>query len=494
MRLLGVCAAALAGIALADLRPIASMPLLCAAMVAGLALVCVRQSAWRTLALMVLAAAFGAARVVVLPPAPVLAVQDGSAGLRAQANAGILANLPEPQASLVAGVLLGGTGRLDGSFRDDLQRSGLSHVLAIDGFKEVVLAGSVGWLTARCFSGRVGVSIAVVTVAGYTLLTGAHPSAVRAALMLGLASLATLSGRLPDPLLSLAVAILIMACLDPRVLLDVGLQLSLSATLGLILLWPSLRRTRAVHRLPRWLSEPIGLSATVTLACLPVTLATFEQVSLISPLAHVVAVPVLPGVLLGAALLSLVAPLPAPLPALAAWLVWAPAAVLTVVVRLSGELPGAAITTGRLPLGGSLALAAVLLGYGISQLPELADVRAGVRRWLVVHGSLLVPVSAGATCAFVAGGLQLARPDGHTHIDQLSVAPGQAVLIRGPTGERTLVVQGRPAGRVLAAEVGAHLPVWEHTLDEVVAVDATAARALALTLKRYPTNRLVEPT
>jgi len=69
-------------------------------------------------------------------------------------------------------------------------------------------------------------------IGAYTLLTGAHPSAVRAALMVGLATLAALTGRVADPLTSLLLAALAMAALEPRVLLDIGLQLSLSATLG----------------------------------------------------------------------------------------------------------------------------------------------------------------------------------------------------------------------------------------------------------------------
>jgi len=55
-----------------------------------------------------------------------------SAAVRdAAAQAGIHAYLPEPQASLAAGVLLGGTGGLDPDVRLQLQRSGLAHVVAI---------------------------------------------------------------------------------------------------------------------------------------------------------------------------------------------------------------------------------------------------------------------------------------------------------------------------------------------------------------------------
>src|SRR5205085_379236 len=158
--------------------------------------------------------------------------------------------------SLAAGVLLGGPGRLDRSVRLALQRSGLAHLVAIDGFKQVVVAASVGALATRMLGARLGALTSVAAVIGYTLLTGAHPSAVRAGLMVGLAGLASLSGRVSDPLTSLLLALLVMAAVEPRILLDLGLQLSLSATLGIVLLWPRLRRP--LRRWPRLIAEPVG--------------------------------------------------------------------------------------------------------------------------------------------------------------------------------------------------------------------------------------------
>src|SRR5262249_52725192 len=137
------------------------------------------------------------------------------------------------------------------------------------------------------------------TIAAYTLLTGGHPSAVRAALMVSLAGVAAVVGRVADPLTSLSLAVLGMALVEPRGLFDLGLQLSLSACLGIILLWPPVRRWLHLSRLPRLLAEPIGLTLAVTLGCLPLTLRVFQQVSLTSPLAHVLVVPLLPAVLVG---------------------------------------------------------------------------------------------------------------------------------------------------------------------------------------------------
>ena len=554
------------------------------------------------------------------PPPSGLTAQLAS--LRSNADNGIKHYLPEPQASLAVGVLLGGSGNLDADFRLQLQRSGLAHLLAIDGFKQVVVASAIGapsiWLLGRHLA-SLPIMLGLV---GYTLLTGAHPSAVRAGLMVGLATLAALVGRVADPLTSLLLAVVLMAVVEPRILLDVGLQLSLSAVLGIVLLWPRLRpppgwpaaestrgaasaptrssnapprstfstpaqsgvnaamglnghaparpsfsaptrsnsdvaarsssqaaprstfdvarrssnnaRTRSSHqaptgssfyatagrsihavrsqlvsrssaasrflsrmlfgrvsfprRLARWVVEPAGLTLAVTLATLPVVLNVFQLVSLVSPVAHVFAIPLLPLVLVGAALLALVAPVE-PLAHLVSPLAWLPTTLLVEVVQFFGRLPGAALSTGRLPPLAAAGLAAALLTWGLWNLPEAAGVR---RRWVDSRARRAVcstPSLCMLACLTAAGLLAVLKPDGRVHVQSLAAARGEAVLIRGPTGQTILVVGGSPNASLLATQVAAHLPVWEHKLDSVLLLDAAAESKVLLTLARYPADR-----
>ena len=416
------------------------------------------------------------------------------AGLRAAAQAGIRRYLPEPQASLSAGVLLGGSGRLDGDFRLQLQRSGLAHVVAIDGFKQVVVAAVLGAVAVRALGPRLAALPILLGVAGYTLLTGAHPAAVRAALMVGLAILAARTGRLADSLTSVAVAATIMAAVEPRILLDVGLQLSLSATLGIVLLWPRLRpRFRGV---PRLIAEPVGLTLAVTLATLPITLGVFQLVSLVSPVAHILAVPLLPVVLVSAAVLALVSPVP-PVAGVVAWGAWLPSTLLVWIIQFFGNLPGAALSTGRLPPLAAGCLAATLLGWGLWGLPEAAGLRRRLR-WVGAPGtvahSLFLPGACLATCLAVIALLQMVEPDGRLHVQHLALSRGEAVLIRGPTGRTALVVSGRVDGAQLASQAATHLSVWEHRLDSVLQLDPAAQAGLGPTLARYPPERQFDAT
>jgi hypothetical protein len=648
VRLIVLCTAALVGLALSDVLPLLPGPLAVAALLALCGVVC----AWRTpssrwLALVACALALGGWRASVQPaagatpiqrdappvPAPPGGLSAQLASVRSNAQIGITRYLPEPQASLAVGVVLGGTGNLDADLRLALQRSGLAHLVAIDGFKQVVVASAIGapsvWLLGR-YLASLPIMLGLV---GYTVLTGAHPSAVRAGLMVGLATLAALAGRVADPLTSLLLAVVLMALVEPRILLDVGLQLSVSAVLGIVLLWPRLRprpgwtapssaedasdaprrskyraslqhvfsqsaaaaslarlvgaqkgwlaraatlgrtawpastasagrrawptrpasagrsagrprtaaagqtnrttcsarpatvgqtnrttwsaraaaagptawpartatgagtamanRTAWLRSMPRlvaqarWVVEPAGLTLAVTLATLPVVLSVFQVVSLVSPLAHVFAIPLLPLVLAGATLLALAAPFE-PLAHLVSPLAWLPTTLLLQVIRFFGNLPGAALSTGRLPPLAAAGLAALLLSWGLWNLPEAASLR---RHWLLSRAGRAArsaPAPYMLACLTAAGLLALLKPDGRLHVQSLPVGRGEAVLIRGPTGRTTLVVGGSLNASLLVNQVAARLPVWEHQLDSVLVLDEAAASKLALTLGRYP--------
>ena len=421
------------------------------------------------------------------------------ADLRAAIERGVRRYLPEPQASLALGVLLGGSGQLDAATRVDLQRSGLAHLVAIDGLKQVLVAAALGKLSARLVGPYLGALPVLVGIAAYTLLTGGHPSAVRAGLMVGLATLGSLAGRVADPLTSLLLAVVLMAAVQPRVLLDVGLQLSFSATLGIVLLWPRLRPR--LRRLPRWIAEPVGLTLAVSLATLPLMVSAFQVVSLVSPLAHVVALPLLSAVLVTTALLAAAAPL-APLGVMLGWLAWLPATLLLGTIRFFGSWPAAAVSTGRPTPLAALGLALVLLAWGVWGLPEVKAARLALKRrrelGLLRVSGLRSPAgvpgwSAPAACIgtlLAAGGVLAAvRPDGQLHVERLSLARGEAVFIRGPTGRTALVVRGPAEAPSLVREVAGHLALWEHKLDAAVQLDASAGKALTLTLSRYPADQ-----
>jgi competence protein ComEC len=150
--------------------------------------------------------------------------------------------------------------------RDDLRASGLAHMLAIAGLHTAAISGFAffafrlaiaawPWLALRVPGKKVAAVAALIAVAGYLLLSGAHPPARRAAITAGVAFFAILVDRRAVSLHSLAIAALIILVIEPDVVVSPGFEMSFCATASLIALAEIWRRPTA----PIGLSWPLGL-------------------------------------------------------------------------------------------------------------------------------------------------------------------------------------------------------------------------------------------
>ncbi len=142
---------------------------------------------------------------------------------------------PDPEASLLAGILLGVESGIPPDVKAAFQDSGTAHIIAISGFNIAILSALFATLFSRLLGRWRGAIAALACIAVYTLLVGAGASVVRAALMGGLTLFAVQLGRRQDGFNTLAIVALVMALINPNVLWDAGFQLSFLATLGLVL-------------------------------------------------------------------------------------------------------------------------------------------------------------------------------------------------------------------------------------------------------------------
>ena len=238
-----------------------------------------------------------------------------------------------PGAGFVIGVAVGATHRLTERDWDVLRRTGTSHLLAISGLNIAMVAAPfllAGPMLGRAWprlAGRphAGVMPALVAAAGYTALSGFAVSTVRALVMLMLAAaLALRRSRIEgsDLLSAAAIAALII---DPAAVVSASFWLSFLAVAWLFIATapaspsrerPGSGRDADRRRWRRLTAATVGLTRVqivLGLGLAPLTLAWFQQVSLIAPFTNLLAVPVfsfavMPLTLLGAAL---VVPIPA---------------------------------------------------------------------------------------------------------------------------------------------------------------------------------------
>lgn len=406
----------------------------------------------------------------------------------------LLRMMPEPQASLLAGILLGIESGIPRSLQDAFAATGTSHIVAISGFNISIIAGVLASLARRIGRGRGEFWLAAGGIALYTVLVGASASVVRAALMGSVALAArAMERRLHGPT-SLAAAALAMAVLDAYVWWDAGFLLSLSATAGLLLFTDPLTAlflrffTRLFgpawgKRVVGWFSEALIVTLAAQLTTLPILLALFKRLSLITLLTNLLILPAQPWVMLVGGVALLVALVVFPLGQVIGWGAWVFLSYTIAVVRWTGSLPWASVPF-------EVVSVPIVWGYyGGLGLALWWSRLSRRRRWRLLVRVRLLPawawVALGVALTLGVAGL-LALPDGRTHCTVLSVGQGDAVLVQTPTGRQVLVDGGPDPTRTLEA-LGRRMPFWDRHLDGVILTAPTAERLRGLlpVLERY---------
>lgn len=235
--------------------------------------------------------------------------------VRAEIDTRIRAERPPTagQGALIA-LTIGHRAWLDPQTWDVLVATGTNHLMAISGLHvsliaawALVLSNGLRWLpalTARVAAPRLGALLALVAATGYALLSGFNIPAQRALTMLAVALLALWWRRPLRPGAALALALVAVQGLDPLAALSPGFWLSFGAVAALV--WVMYGRVAEGARwwAPRRLAGLVGLQIALLLALAPLTGWFFGQASLISPLANLVAVPLVGGVVVPLAVLG----------------------------------------------------------------------------------------------------------------------------------------------------------------------------------------------
>ena len=399
--------------------------------------------------------------------------------------------LPEPQASLLAGILVGSRAAMPPDFRDALNATSTSHIVAVSGFNVTLVAGVALMVALRFLSRRKATLLAILLVWLYSLLTGLPPSAARAAIMATLALLAVLVGRGGDTLSFLCLSAAVMAGLEPGILYDLGFQLSFLATAGLVLLEPVLRGWLGC--LPGWLAGSLSVTLAAQLATLPILVGNFHTISLISPLSNLLIAPALPWLMGTGGVTVALGAISEPLGQAGALFAWFYLTYLVEVIRWTAQLPGAGVPTGNLEIDLAMLYYAMLLGIATWPLPEARGVRVAVSNL----ASRSQPLAVAAVLALTLGLAALSfsgRPDGRTHVYFLDVGQGDATLIRGPAGHQILV-DGGSSPMAITSSLGRHVGLLDRGLDLVVLTgyDEDRLAGLLEVARRHPIGQVLAP-
>ena len=207
--------------------------------------------------------------------------------------------LNEPQSSLLMGIMFGQDRLFSEKFEKNIRIAGVSHIVAASGYNITILILASSKLFAF-LPFRARFPINMILIWGFCILSGLSPSILRACIMTTIVLCGTLLGRKNTIHVTLPLATFIFVLIDPRIVFDVGFQLSVMATFGLIYLQPSLANIvkKITKRDIGFVNDTILTTLSCTLTTLPITIMTFKTLSVWSILANCMILPVIESTML----------------------------------------------------------------------------------------------------------------------------------------------------------------------------------------------------
>lgn len=207
--------------------------------------------------------------------------------------------LPQPQAGLLLGMVLGVGEYIPKEFKSALQRTGTIHIVVVSGQNLTLLAGFIMALAPML--GRKKTLVMTLTIlAFYSLLTGFQIPVIRAALMFLFVAIAQFFNREGDSFWILILTALLMLVVNPNWLLSISFQLSFLATIGVVVAAPIL--VERFTFLPDLIKQDFAVTLAANLLTLPIIAANFHQVSLISLLVNTLVLWTVPIIMISGAL------------------------------------------------------------------------------------------------------------------------------------------------------------------------------------------------
>jgi len=207
--------------------------------------------------------------------------------------------LPEPQGSLLLGILIGAKKSLPQDVTENFNATGTSHIIAVSGYNITIIISSLGFLV-YLLGRRLNFAVSAFIILGFVILTGGSASVVRAAVMGAMLLVAGNIGRQYSVVPTLIFAALVMIIINPRILFwDIGFQLSFLGTLGIVELCPLMEKfTEKWPEWLVWLKPSLFATLAATAATLPVILLQFGRLSVVAPLANILILPTVPYTML----------------------------------------------------------------------------------------------------------------------------------------------------------------------------------------------------
>lgn len=198
--------------------------------------------------------------------------------------------LPENEAALLKGIIIGDRTGFSEKMTENFSRSGLSHLVAVSGMHVAILLTGITYLLGLFNINKyLSKVISIIFIILFIFITGCTPSVLRASIMAIIFLLSYLVNREADAYTSLFFSALAILLYNPIILFDIGFQLSFCATLSLFLFYKPIYSKLGV--LPKWIREVAAASIAAQIGTVIIVAYHFNGVSLISIVSNLIVVP-----------------------------------------------------------------------------------------------------------------------------------------------------------------------------------------------------------
>ena len=219
---------------------------------------------------------------------------DVALAVRDWFSAAIRVAIPDPEASLGVGYLVGQRRDLPQELDTALKTAGLTHIVVASGYNLTILVRLARRLFVK-ISKYLSALASGGLIVSFIAITGMSPSMSRAGLVAGLSLLAWYYGRTIHPLVLLPVAVATTVLVNPNYAWgDVGWQLSFAAFAGVMILAPLLQAFYFGEKKPGVLRQILGETISATICTLPILLLYFGQLSNVALVANLLILPLVP--------------------------------------------------------------------------------------------------------------------------------------------------------------------------------------------------------
>ena len=197
-------------------------------------------------------------------------------------------------------ILLGSKEYFDSNIKESFVNIGLAHILALSGLHVAIIAYFIYLLlfpVDYLFNKKIRVSITIVILILYALVSGLSASVSRATILFAFGFIALAGNRKINSYNILSAAAIILLIVNPNNIYDVGFQLSFIAVLSILIFSNFFNRFPIKNIIIRYTLNLVGISVSAVIGTAIISAYYFNNLPILFIIPNVLLVPLLPFIL-----------------------------------------------------------------------------------------------------------------------------------------------------------------------------------------------------